>query len=348
MPQIFSFGSNGSGQLGIGHVEDVSEPKKVVLPTEAEKYAVMKVAAGGNHTIILLSNGHAYASGENEDGRCGFVGDISSSTRMIRVGCKDGENLRAGSIRLCCATWQATILIFEDGNVFSCGTGNKGELGLGDSRTEAKGLQLLENFPPGNTKVEDISSCMSHVVAILSDGTVFGWGNGRKGQLGLPACNKWVPSIIDDIPFKAQKAVCGRDFTLILGDPAEGSYTFLGLDKYDIQNSLPAQLPYWKKVVAGWSSIHMLLKDGYILSFGRNDHNQLVPKQSEQFVDLAAGSEHFLGNTVDGTLLARGWGEHGNCGNHQDKIHRGWAYIPFFAAISYLAAGCATSWITVN
>ena len=348
MPKIFSFGSNGSGQLGIGHLKDVSEPVRVEIPIAGERYSVITVAAGGNHTVILLSNGYAYASGQNEDGRCSFVENLSFSTSMARVGFRDGIDVITESIRLCSATWQATAFVFENGNVYSCGTGNKGELGLGNYVTHASKLQMIKDFPPIGTRIVDIASSVSHTVAIISDGSAFGWGNGRKGQIGLPACNIWAPRVIESIPFKAQKAVCGRDFTLILGEPTDGFYVFLGLDKYGIQKSLPTHFPCWNKVDASWSSIYVLLKDSQILSFGRNDHNQLVPRRQKEFSHIAAGSEHFLGKTVNGELFARGWGEHGNCGIIQDKADQEWMFIPNFSEISYLAAGCATSWIVLN
>lgn len=348
MPRVFSFGSNGSGQLGIGHLEDVSEPKEVKLPSETKGCSVISIIAGGNHTVILFSNGYAYASGDNSNGRCSFFEHKQISKSMVRVGFADGEDITEERIKLCSATWEATIFVLEDGKVYSCGTGNKGELGLGDSVTQARIPQLIRGFPPIGTKVVDIASCMSHTIAILSDGTAFGWGNGRKGQLGLPASNRWTPQLIKSISFKAHSAACGRDFTVIIGEPFSGCIEFLGLDKYGIQKSLPTYLPHWTTIVASWSGIYMLLNNGNILSSGRNDHNQLVPQQSERFGHVAAGSEHILCKTIDGKVLGRGWGEHGNCGDSKDQTGQEWNHIPIAGRVSGLAAGCATSWIIVD
>lgn len=348
MSRVFSFGSNGSGQLGIGHLEDVSEPREVKIPSETKECSVISVAAGGNHTVILCSDGHAYASGDNSDGRCSLANHATMSKEMARVGFPDETDISKERIEFCSATWEATTFVLKDSKVYSCGTGNKGELGLGETITQARTPQLIRDFPPAGIKIQDIASCMSHTIVILSDGTAFGWGNGRKGQLGLPRCNKWTPHIIDDVPFKAHSAACARDFTIIFSGPSDGCYAFFGMDKYSMQNSLPAKLPYWIKICASWSAIYVLLQDGQVVSFGRNDHNQLTPRQSRAFSDIAAGSEHVLGKTVDGKVLARGWGEHGNCGDVNNQDDQGWINIPVLGRVSGLAAGCATSWIIID
>ena len=348
MSRVLSFGSNGCGQLGIGHLKDVSEPKEVKLPSETNGCSVVSIAAGGNHTIILFSDGHAYASGENSDGRCSLATHAHMSKDMVRVGFPDRIDISEERIRFCSATWEATTFVSEDGKIYSSGTGNKGELGLGEAVTQARIPHLIRDFPPTGTKVQDITSCMGHTVAILSDGTAFGWGNGRKGQLGLPACNRWTPHVIDGIPFKAHSVACGREFSIIFAEPSKGYYAFFGLDKYGIQNSLPTKLPYWTLISAGWSAIYVLLSDGQVISSGRNDHNQLLPKHSRAFSDIAAGSEHVLAKTVDGKILGRGWGEHGNCGDANGQDNQSWTNIPVLGRVSGLVGGCATSWIVID
>ncbi|KAJ5402457.1 uncharacterized protein N7487_008353 [Penicillium crustosum] len=85
--RLFAFGSNGSGQLGIGHEEDVSTPTQCLFeqsePSQgsqistiqntnlADESEIITIAAGGNHTLLLTTSGSIYAAGCNEDGRCG-------------------------------------------------------------------------------------------------------------------------------------------------------------------------------------------------------------------------------------------------------------------------------------
>ncbi|KAJ5373141.1 Regulator of chromosome condensation RCC1 [Penicillium concentricum] len=84
--RLFAFGSNGSGQLGIGHEEDVSTPVQCLFEqpepsqesqittiqnTLADEPEILTIAAGGNHTLLLTTSGSIYAAGCNEDRRCG-------------------------------------------------------------------------------------------------------------------------------------------------------------------------------------------------------------------------------------------------------------------------------------
>ncbi|KAJ5604736.1 Regulator of chromosome condensation RCC1 [Penicillium lagena] len=75
---LFALGSNGSGQLGIGHTEDVSSPTECVFETSEQYHDpldendnIIRVVAGGNHTLLLTAKGGVWAAGWNGDGRCG-------------------------------------------------------------------------------------------------------------------------------------------------------------------------------------------------------------------------------------------------------------------------------------
>ncbi len=348
MPRIFSFGSNGSGQLGLGHREDISIPQEVELPVVEDECLIRTIISGGNHSAVLFSSGHVFASGDNVDGKCGLMEATKQVSVLTPVGFAIANGSFMDKFKFCSATWEATYLVVEDSSTYSCGTGYKGELGLGKSVCQAPSPQMLPDFPPNGTHVLQIASSMSHTVVVLSNGAVFGWGNGRKGQLGYPSELVWLPRKVKGIPFPASRAVCGRDFTLILGKSSEGCYVFFGLDKFSIQRCLAPLLPPWKNICATWSGIYLLLEDGRVLSFGRNDYKQLVPQGCEQFERIAAGSEHFLGKTIEGQLMARGWGEHGNCGERDEcrsSVDNEWNFIHVTSNIVGLGAGCATSWI---
>ncbi len=74
MKVLFALGSNGSGQLGIGHKEDVSVPKQVLFPEDLSILpTIRKIAAGGNHTLLLTEPGELFWSGDSTTGACGKV-----------------------------------------------------------------------------------------------------------------------------------------------------------------------------------------------------------------------------------------------------------------------------------
>ncbi|KAL4931339.1 RCC1 domain-containing protein [Aspergillus undulatus] len=425
IPSLYALGSNGSGQLGLGHDEDVSvpgrclfepepesesesesqDPSSSTFQSQAQRHAsVSRIVAGGNHTLLLLSDGRVYAAGEDGDGRCGGgssnPGGDRAGKRFKRVilthrprflrDSYDGATktkTKIGLFKGVSATWEASFLVTSDTNgkqngqgvdggdkIFVLGSGSKGELGLGFGMIEAY-MQQIPNFPPsGNSlKVVSIASGMSHTVVILSDGRVWGWGASRKGQLGREHVNDkilWNPKRIS-VPagFRATDVVCGREFTVLSGYPEKGEILIYGSepglgsrnglgDKWGIHTSLPNPdlIQGYKKTHAAWHGIYVHQADSTILSWGRNDRGQLPPAELNgvRVRDIAVGSEHGLALLDDGSVVAFGWGEHGNCGRETDE--KGDVKGPEYKRIEFpegsrvvgLGAGCATSWIVAR
>lgn len=92
----------------------------------------------------------------------------------------------------------------------------------------------------------------------------------------------------------------------------------------------------------------MLDHAGELSSAGRNDHGQLLPANAEELYQVQAGSEHLLAQTTGGRVLARGWGEHGNCGSPIDAhgdVRDIWNDL---GRGSVVGAGCATSFFELD
>lgn len=65
--EVYTFGSNIYGQLGVGDLVAHSGPVQVKLPTVATQ-----VAAGSNHTVVLTSKGEIYTFGAYQKGQLGM------------------------------------------------------------------------------------------------------------------------------------------------------------------------------------------------------------------------------------------------------------------------------------
>ena len=350
---LHAFGSNGSGQLGIGHRDDVSRPTPCSLEphnlqrTDARIKSVKYLRAGGNHTLLLAEDGHAFTAGDyDKDVRANIEKqNESGSWRRLVI-----ENNVVGicdRFSLISATWAASFFVTVGRNrIISLGNGNKGELGLDKDLKTTSNPVTIPKFPPVDTQIVDIASCMSHTAVVLSNGEVWGWGGGRKGQLGEPAENVWKPRRIEHVPFKAVKVACGREFTVIASPPDDGSFVVLGAEKWQIQSSAPASIEGWRQIEAGWSAVYVLMRDGRLLSWGRNDYGQLSKDGTPRLTAVAAGSEHVLCLTENHEVLAYGWDEHGNCGPDatEGAINR-----PVYGErTTFVGAGCATSFVLVE
>ncbi|KAK8192511.1 alpha tubulin suppressor [Zalaria obscura] len=345
---IYALGSNGSGQLGLGHLEDVSKPTLLDVSLGLKATDIKSIVAGGNHTLILTYSGDVYATGSNNGQRCGLDGNTEEYTTLQKVEIPSNDR-----ISHCAATWEASVLVTADNSVLVCGLGPKGELGLGQGWTNASKLHAIHEFPPAGATVVDLAACMGHVVAVLSNGEVYGWGVGRNGQLGQPYEDVWAPRKLEGVTFKAVRAVCGKDFTCIFGALKEGEFVLLGpkRDRFSLKASLPARIPEWKDVSASWGSIYVLLPSGKLLAWGRDDHGQLPPVDIPPLQAMRAGSEHVVALTTSGDVLAWGWGEHGNCGPETDDrsdVKGRWNVLKLDGEVLFLGGGCATTWIVTD
>ncbi|KAL8669043.1 MAG: hypothetical protein Q9168_006354 [Polycauliona sp. 1 TL-2023] len=348
--KLYGFGSNGSGQLGIGHTEDTSLPQLCSLADLQEWPSPIKtIKGGGNHTLMLLESGQLFVSGCVRDARAGLPPSTDFVTKFSEV---PASAFGGSRVKLCSALWEASIIVTEDNEVYTFGVGSKGELGIGSGEVESS--RSLERFYPTNEQIVDLSSSMGHTIIVLSNGDVYGWGNGRKGQLGSPAEIVWQPRKIQEISFKVERAVCGTEFTYLVGAHGHGHHAILGSDKWKVRSDAPSSNPDWNQITASWGSVLTLSTSGKLHAWGRNDYGQLGPDQLPYAVDcIDAGSEHAIALTENGIILVWGWGEHGNCGpraDSQDLVKGSYNEMPTSQyanshKVTGVAAGCATTFV---
>lgn len=297
---LLACGSNGRGQLGVGHEEDLHDWAPVPLPLTGH----ISVASGGNHTVIV----------EHGTGRA----HISKDGTFVPI-----DHPHDNKWVLCAAGWAFTVLVDEQSGVWVSGSGSKGELGLGPQRDAAE-LARIDWRPPAD--IFSIKCGLAHTVACLSDGSLWGWGASRKGQLNLMAAVVDRPMLVMDstTTYSTDNSyACGRDFTAVLHS---GRLQILGNTRLFGSASIDAARD--TKVLAGWSSVVLLPS---VRAFGNNSHEQLnAPDHADA---VALGSEHGL-YRVKAAVKSWGWGEHGNCPPERE-----------FDGEVTLFAGCATSFV---
>ncbi|OJD12011.1 hypothetical protein AJ78_07328 [Emergomyces pasteurianus Ep9510] len=367
---LYAFGSNGSGQLGIGHTDDVSIPSRCLFTHENRDNDLggidnsltsdepIRIVAGGNHTLVLFKSGAVFAAGSNKNGRCAHDPDsLPSLLHFSRVIIVREDGTRVDRFKDISATWEASFFVdAERGHLYACGVGSKGELGLGENCMEASSPMRICGFPPEGREIIFISSSVSHTAATLSNGEVYGWGLSRKGQLGERNTLKkslWVPHNIEGFSFSACQVACGREFTAISGSAATGDLAIFGSDKWNILSDAPRDITSYAMLAASWHGVYVHGQDGSTISWGRNDRGQLPPPNFPRATKLSIGSEHVVA-AIEGTqVVAFGWGEHGNCGPNTDaqgNVAGRWNEIPLSIeegrnTVTGVGTGCATSWI---
>ena len=111
--ELYSWGNNQDGQLGIGNTTNSTTPVKVQLPSGVSATAV---AAGAGHSLAAGSDGKLYAWGLNANGELGNGTTTPSSTPIV-VSMPAGVTATAVS-----AGAGHSVALGSDGNVYDWAT----------------------------------------------------------------------------------------------------------------------------------------------------------------------------------------------------------------------------------
>lgn len=173
--EVWTWGFNGQGQLGIGHTQDQPSPTHV----NAIDAPVKSIAVGRMHTLALDVEGRLWAWGGNSYGQ---LGDNGSSHRLspyqVDLSALGGEPIEV------IATGRYYSMILDGaGRLWAWGRNNQGQLALGHTQTR-RVPTLVDLAPLGGAKIAFLSTGESHVLAVDELGEIWAWGSNTRGQLG--------------------------------------------------------------------------------------------------------------------------------------------------------------------
>ncbi|QEU62457.1 Ats1 [Kluyveromyces lactis] len=343
--ELLCFGSNGNGQLGVGHDEDLMLPQ---LSFQSDGVGIKKVSCGGNHSLLLLEDGSLYWCGDNSSGQCASS-DIKISLEWIPI---------PGKFLDVACGWEVTIVIDEDGWVKTRGRGDKGELGVPRLKHSTEWLDL---FRCENPKGSRCYATFQHCVVVVPE-KIYGWGNNRKLQVCDVSALKIIeePKVIYEGDTSGIEIALGKDFTCVLSRNE---------NKLMIKGSLAKELPEVisrlshdfgsiTKIDSMWSSLHILIGERKLISIGRGSHGQFLEERLPSgTLDFVTGSEHGIVSTADMKVYCWGWGEHGNCGslsktktnpiNDKSNTISPLNMIGKYEKVVSIYGGCATTWFVL-
>lgn len=167
--EVFGFGSNTYGQLGIGKDRDMveyEEIQKIRIPL------VKQVSCGGYYTICLTYDGELFSFGDNHFGQLGHGDDINCSFPKRITTITDVEYVQNG--------YRHSIAIKNNTEVYVWGYNINGQLGLGHTNDQWKPFRNT-NFPDN---VIDIKCGEEHTLILTLDQEVFSCGYNYSGELG--------------------------------------------------------------------------------------------------------------------------------------------------------------------
>ena len=167
--KVMAWGDNTFGQLGNGTTSSNHDAENPVPVTGLT--GVTQVAAGGEHSLALLSDGTVMAWGDNGNGQLGNGSRTSSDVPVAVKGLTGVTAVSAGNL--------FSVALLSGGTVMTWGYNGNGE--LGDGTYSDSDVPVHVSGLTGDTAVA--AGCQ-HVLALLSNGTDSSWGDNEDGQLG--------------------------------------------------------------------------------------------------------------------------------------------------------------------
>lgn len=142
-----------------------------------------KLAAGGNHTVALRSNGEVWAWGSNTNGELGD-GTSGTTPRTTPTRVRTNATTFLGNVTAVAAGTNHTLALKSDGTVLAWGLNSSGQ--LGDGTTVQKLYPVTVKLANGTalTGIVEIACGATHSLGRKSDGTVWAWGANASGQIG--------------------------------------------------------------------------------------------------------------------------------------------------------------------
>jgi hypothetical protein len=225
---LYGWGDNSYGNLGLGNNTDQSMPVKIASD-------VKSFSAGYYLTMIVKNNGTMWGSGYNDFGCLG----IGNNVGFVNVFTQESSN--ATNWDKTFGSYYNSFAIKTNGTLWSTGTNVEGQTGLGLPGG------LVDDFTQVGTDTnwDQIAAGVYHVLGLKTNGKLWGWGASHFGRLGINGSGdqyyRTPQAIQSTLNFKAiaagwdNSSVIRADGTLYAG--GSNAYGKLGIGSNDATTS---------------------------------------------------------------------------------------------------------------
>lgn len=259
--RIYAWGSNASGQLGLGYSTNVPS----LISTLSN---VKTISAGGGHSFAMTEDNKIYSWGYNDNGQLGN-GTYSSAGLPTEVTYNfvglDETATAAGS-------GYSSVLNIR-GKIYTWGWNIYGQLGSGVTSTNnplpgevyAGGVLL-------DKEIVSISGGQYHSLVIDSSGRVYSWGRNDNGQLG--SGDKTSSNVPVEVDFGS---LLDREITSVKFDNNE-ALSFSVIDEKTIRAVVPPH-------AAGKVDVRIIDNKGnsWIITLGYEYIEEIIPAPDSEF-----------------------------------------------------------------
>lgn len=233
----------------------------------------------GRHYLAISTGGEVYSWGVGEFGRLGHSEECLTKDQPTKIIALSEKQIVGAS---CGTTYSAVIT--NNGELYTFGQGRFGKLGHGNS--DDKSVPTLVTALKSH-KVIDVACGDSHTLCATDQGKVFVFGDGDFGKLGIGATNgSQVPILIDGLA-DISNVYSGSHSSMAITSDGTSIYTWgkcgrLGHENVNEDLYTPKKIEGLngkkvEKVSVGSAHSLLLMSNGELYGFGKNDFSQVCP-----------------------------------------------------------------------
>ena len=322
------------GGYNITGEEDIDSLLDLLILSGISVVNVKQVVCGSYHTFILKNDGSLWACGQNNKGQLG-LGDTTNRNIFTKV----TTNINNDVKQVACGN-NHTIILKNDGSVWSCGQNTSGQLGLGDNTDRTTFTQVTTNI---NNDVKQIACGAAHTFILKNDGSIYSCGYNNYGQLGVgdTTNRNAFTQVTTNINNDVKQIACGQNYTFILKNDGSvwscgyNAYGQLGLGTSGSSNNKSTFTQVTtninndvKQISCGSEHAFILKNDGSAWSCGVNSYGQLGLSNTSQKTtfakittninndvkQIACGNNHTVILKNNGSVWCCGYNGYGELG----------------------------------
>ncbi|MCT6838689.1 MAG: InlB B-repeat-containing protein, partial [Bifidobacteriales bacterium] len=185
---VYAWGLNDHGQLGNGSKDANAHPSPMpVKGADGQPFKAVQISAGSSDSAAIDPQGRVYTWG-SEHYAAYSCGTARPTPTLAKDPNGSGQGLHAVQVS---ANYSFIMALDADGNVYTWGYNNYGQLGNGTSTADKDPTYAADpaRVPDPKDaskafKAAQISAGGDHALTIGRDGTLWAWGWNGWGQLG--------------------------------------------------------------------------------------------------------------------------------------------------------------------
>ena len=303
---------------------------------------VIKITSGQNHNLVLTSKGQVYSFGDNTDGKCGFdptQNQIDIPTLIEGTGVTQGDvynydDPKLGKIKDISCGLKHSLILNEDGTVFSFGDNTNGQCGYigingpNNNGNKWRPYKIPDNIPNKFENKNFISLACGNVHNLLlhENSTVFTFGNNGNFKLGRnpPNINNNSPDPIQLTNTGIIKIACGANHSMMINQDGrvfgfgDNNYGQTGVNRNINLIGKPLNLDYL--IPVGFEDNNLQNLNRRILPIKGTGENKTNNEKNiyGKIIDIACGNNHTMILNDKGEVYSFGLNNNGQLGYNFD------------------------------